>query len=249
MVMFVSISYVSSLFAHYFVSVEEDNEHSQLSNSLMSILTGGFFVLLAFIIINTWNYLQDANNAASKEADYLALIVRNSTVFPEGAQKEIQSAVLEYTLAVRIKEWALMRDGKESPEAWSALDKLFVTIQHFQPKTKQEGFYYNSMINNLNGVLSSRRIRLNKIVSIIPPVLTYSIFWGSIFLAVLLGLIRGTDRVLNMTPILLFSGLFGFNLALALSFDYPYSGEITVSNKTFYSGALGAFSDPPKLNP
>ena len=253
MAMFVSISFLSSLFSNYFVSVEEDNEHTTLSNSLMSILTGGFFVLLAFIIINTWNYLQDASNSASKEADYLALIIRNSTVFPEVAQKEIKNAVREYTVAVRVTEWAAMRNGKESPEAWNALDKLYETIQRFQPKSKQEGFYYNSIINNLNGVLSSRRVRLNKIVSIIPPVLTYSIFWGSIFLAILLGIIRGTNKVLNMTPILLFSGLFGFNLALALSFDYPYSGDIAVSNKTFYSGVLAAFSDnntsPPTAKP
>ncbi|MBL7479676.1 DUF4239 domain-containing protein [Legionella bononiensis] len=243
MALFVVISYVSAYFSDYFFFHENDNTHRQLSNSLMSILTGGFFVLLAFIIINTWNYLQDASNAVSKEADYLAIIMRDIGVFPPETQAKIKAAVGQYTVAVRIDEWAAMRHGEENPEAWASLNNLYLAVQNYNPVTSKEFLFYRLVMNNINNVLLSRRERLNKIDSIIPKSLSYSIFWGSIFLAFMLGVIRGKDSIIKLSPMLLFSALLGFNLALALSFDYPYSGDIAVSNKIFYNGVLNEFSD------
>lgn len=243
MAMFISIAYLSAYFSEFFVPHKKENTPHQLANSFMSILTGGFFVLLAFIIINTWNYQQEARTAAAKEADYLAIIMRNIAVFPPEPQKKIREAVANYAVIVRTKEWVSMRLGEENPLAWEALDYLYATIQHFQPTSTREQLFYTLVIGNMNGVLLSRRERLNKIETLIPKNLTYSIFIGSIFLAFLLGIIRGRDTFMNLAPVLLFSGVFGFNLAVAISFDYPYSGEIAVSNKSFYSGVLGTFPD------
>lgn len=243
MAMFIIISYLSAHFSDHFFFHEKDNNHRQLSNSLMSILTGGFFVLLAFIIINTWNYLQDASNAASKEADYLAIIIRDIAVFPPETKSRIKEAVRNYTVAVRVDEWAAMKHGEENPEAWSALNNLYLEMQKYEPVSRKEFLYYKLVLNNINEVLLSRRERLNKVDSIIPKSLSYSIFWGSIVLAFILGIIRGKDSLIKLSPMLLFSALLGFNLALALSFDYPYSGDIAVSNKIFYTGVLKEFSD------
>src|SRR5262245_7192036 len=73
-VFFLVLTYFSARISVYFFSRPVDINHRDLANSLIGILSGGFSILLAFVIINTWNYFLMARSATSKEADYLALI-------------------------------------------------------------------------------------------------------------------------------------------------------------------------------
>ncbi|WP_051555200.1 DUF4239 domain-containing protein [Legionella fairfieldensis] len=243
MIFFMIITYLSTRISTRFFSTPVDADHRQLANTLITILSGGFSILLAFVIINTWNYLMLASSATSKEADYLASIIRNIRVFPLDARTEIMAATRNYTVTVRVNEWDTMRKGKQSQKAWDSLETLFAVIQAYQPKTDQEKIYYTQVVANVNGVLQSRRERLNELDSIIPHPLRGALVIGSIMLAIILGGIRGEREFLHITPALLFAAVLGFNLALALGFDYPFSGDVSVSNKLFYSGALRQFSD------
>ncbi|MBL7480545.1 DUF4239 domain-containing protein [Legionella bononiensis] len=243
MLLFMCITYIFSRISTPWFHISADTEHVKLTNTLMGILASGFFVLLAFIIINTWNYQQEARNAASKEAYYLAVMLRNIAAFPPKYQQELKQSIINYTVHVRVDEWNSMRHGQESPAAWKSLDKLYTQIQNLPASTYQDQLYHSLVTTNVNNILMSRRDRLSKIDSIIPKTLINTVFAYSIFLAMIVGLIRGKDNIINLTPILLFSGLLGLNLALALNFDYPYSGEINVTNIDYYKGALSEFPD------
>ncbi|KTD37548.1 hypothetical protein Lmor_0411 [Legionella moravica] len=243
MLVFMLITYLFSRISNTWFHISAGEEHVKLTNTLMGILASGFFVLLAFIIINTWNYQQDARNAASKEAYYLAVMLRNIAAFPAEQQKNLKQNIADYTVHVRVDEWKAMRKGLDSPAAWDSLEKLYSQIQNLPAITYQDKLYHTLLTSNVNYILQSRRDRLSKVESIIPKTLIDTVFVYSIFLAIIVGLIRGRDNLINLTPVLLFSGLLGFNLALALNFDYPFSGEINVTNSDFYKGALGDFPD------
>ena len=245
MLMFMCITYIFSRISNPWFHISTDTEHAKLTNTLMGILASGFFVLLAFIIINTWNYQQDAKNAASKEAYYLAVMLRNIAAFPPKEQKKLKESIANYTIHVRVDEWKSMRKGLDSPEAWNSLEQLYKQIQNLPATTYQDKLYHAMITSNINNILQSRRDRLSKVESIIPKTLINTVFVYSIFLAMIVGLIRGKDSLINLTPVLLFSGLLGFNLALALNFDYPFSGEINVTNSDFYKGELGNIPDKP----
>lgn len=240
---FMLISYLSACLSVYFFSSPVDKEHRQIANTLIAILSGGFSILLAFIIINAWNYLMDARNNTSKEADCLAVFIRNIAIFPPAIKAKLMKDIQNYTVTVRVDEWKAMRDGKESEKAWDELETLYADVQVFHPISEQEILYYSEVLANLNELLQTRRERLNKLESVIPDKIKQSLFLGSLVLIILLGFIRGERNLIGVTPVLLFAASLGFNLALAMSIDYPYSGGITVSNKLFYGGALGKFPD------
>ncbi|PJE13411.1 MAG: hypothetical protein CK430_06545 [Legionella sp.] len=237
------MTYVAARISTLFFKGPIDKEHRQLANTLINILSGGLSILLVFIIINTWGYLMQARDNTSKEADYLAAIIRNIAVFPPEPQAKIYEATKNYTVAVRVDEWQTMQRGQVSQKAADALEALYASVQAFQPSTRQQFYFYSRVIADINSVLQARRERLNKMDSVIPEPLKISLLIGSIILAIILGGIRGEYNFLNITPALLFAVSLGFNIALALSFDYPYSGSISVSNKLFYSGVLGRFPD------
>lgn len=240
---FALITYLFSLFASYWFFDENEEKHIQLYTHFTGILTGGFFILLAFIIITTWSFQQEARNAISKETGCLAIILKDIRVFPKKNQEQITKAVGDYVVRVRGHEWERMRDGFESTRAWNNLEQIYASIYEIQPQTSKETIYYESLVANVNCVLQSRQTRLSKIESSIPPQLRDSVVVCSFLFAILLGIVRGKDSFINLIPMLLFSALLGFNLAIALELDYPYSGDITVKNTLFYQGSLGQFSD------
>lgn len=239
-----SVCYLSGQVARYFVSTPVDKEQLRFANSLIGILSGGFSILLAFVIVNSWNYLQSTRESTIKEANYLAVMIRDLAVFPPKIQTSIRAEIANYVISVRTDEWKSMRHGYASPKAWSNLDSLYKVIQRYIPSSPHQQIFYNHLLINLNGLLEARRDRLLRIDSLIPTPLKDALIGGSLVLAIILGAFHPEKKIKAIAPVLLFSGLLGFNLALAVSFDYPFSGNISVSNKAYYWGLLANFKDP-----
>lgn len=241
--LFMILSYTAARISSHYLETIATPEHRIIANNLIGILSGGFSILLAFVIINTWNYRLQTRASVAKEADLLSIMTRDSEIFSQPFSKKLKNAIGRYTVAVRKDEWEKMTEGKTSPYAWISLEALYKEIRAYKPINAQESFYYGQIIGKLDGLLAARRERLNQLESVIPKELRQAIVIGAILLALILGGIRGEDDLLNTMPVLLFSGILGFNLALALSFDYPFSGDISINNQIFYSGILGTFSD------
>ncbi|KTC92164.1 DUF4239 domain-containing protein [Legionella cincinnatiensis] len=226
-----------------FFSIANDKDHLERSNSIIAILSGGFSVLLAFIIITAWNYLLKAQDNAAQEANSLAVMMRNIAVFPQENQIKLSEAIRNYTVAVRTDEWKSMERGKESPNAAKALKELYQNMQSFTPTAQLEKLYYTQALHHLNTVHKLRRDRVNQLNSVIPSRLSAALILGSIFLTLILGFIRGQSKFIDLIPIIVFAVVLGFNLAIAFSIDFPFSGDISVKNDFFYHGILNTFRD------
>ncbi|KTD31896.1 MULTISPECIES: DUF4239 domain-containing protein [Legionella] len=242
-VLFASLSYFSSRLSTHLISISNDKKHRALVHTSINILSTGFFILIAFVIINTWNYLMEARNVTSKEADSLALLFHNISQFPEENRVNIFNAARNYLVSVRVNEWKAMRKGATNQSSWNNLETLYGELQHYKPQTPHETLFYSQAILNVNNIIEARRGRVNKLDSVIPRQISESLIVGTIFLTIFIGLIRARSDLISNIPIFLFAMCLAFNLALALSFDYPFSGSISVSNKLFYQGILGKIPD------
>ena len=244
---FISFLVLSTLAAAFFSArffpIADDKEHIERSKAVIAILSGGFSVLLAFVIITTWNYLLKAQENASQEANSLAIMMRNIAVLPMEPQKNIAQAIRDYTIAVRVDEWKSMEKGKESPKAAEALKQLYHSMQSFTPTNLLERLYYSQALSNVNMIHKLRRDRINQLNSVIPSQLSTALILGAIFLTLILGFLHGHSKFLDLIPILIFAVVLGFNLAIAFGLDFPFSGDITVRNNFFYHGVLNTFKD------
>jgi hypothetical protein len=242
MIGLIIIAYLAALIPSYWYKIVDDS-HREVANTVIGLLSGGFFILLAFVIVSSWEYYIKASDEVAKEAGYVDVILRTTKAFPEDFSKKMYMATADYATSVRVDEWATMRKGKESPKAWLAINNMYNTLEAYSPKVGKEEIFYDKLIDNVNNLLEIRRDRLIEIDSIIPHTLRNALIIGSVVLAILLGCIRGERTLYNLLPLLFFAGILGFNLALALSFDYPYSGDISISNAEFYKGSLSEIPD------
>ena len=249
MTFFISLTYICALVSSYLFPNINFAENKKSVDSAMRLLATGYLFLMVFIIVNAWNYKEEARRAVSREASDLSIILRSIHAFPEAEQTKLYSVIANYVIDVRTAEWQEMKRGEESPYAYEKLENLFTALQEYQPRTYQEKIYHKLAIDMLNELIQARRDRISKMESIIPHSLMNIFFWASVTLTCLLGMIRGKDTLSQLSPVLIFAAILGFDLAIALDFDYPFTGSSAVNNRVYYQGALGRIKDPAIFRP
>lgn len=240
---FATLSYCSAQLTRYFVSTPTNRKHREVFEKLVLIFVTVFSVLFVFIIIDSWQFYLQERATVSSETAALSLVIRNAAVLPPEISKKITEDTLEYVRLVRTEEWKAMHEGRRGTAAWEAFNRLYSSIQAYQPSSGRETIYYSQMILNMNELLHARRDRVILGDSIIPPELSASLIFSVFLIAIGSGVTRRERGFFNMLPATLLSAAFGFDLALAISFDFPYSGSVSVSNSPFYEGTLGKHQD------
>jgi hypothetical protein len=199
------------------------------------ILVTSSSVLFAFTIIILWQTLNVAKSTVEDEANALSKMQMNSATFPIEEKKKIKNAVHIYVSTVVQEEWPLMRQGYSSPSATVALEKVYAAIESYRPTGQLDQLFYREVLESFNVVYRARHARLEKLESVIPSSL-YSIILFSMFLLLLTGALLSTkEKTSHVTLLVIVSTLIGLNFALITAFNYPFAGEISVSDEPFTS--------------
>lgn len=208
-------------------------------NAFYLVITNGCTILLAFTIIVLFQNQIAAKNYVDEEASALGKIIINSRVFPQNEQQLIDNAIKNYTLIVINEEWGLMKWGKFSPKAYTAMHNLFWIIQAYTPSNAKEEIFYKEILSQLETAYDNRHQRLDKLGAIIPP-----LFFSILAICLLLILFstsmveekeKTTLRIYNLFANVVIALFF----AIIISFDFPFAGDISVSPKAFTEKVLG----------
>lgn len=240
-IFFVSFAWIVSYLSSHAFSEPVDIERKRAADNVLTILGSGYGILLGFIVVALWGDFLHARQSTEIEAGSLVAVIRNSAVFPEPIQKNIINAVGSYVKAVTQDEWIAMRTGQNSVKAFNALNTLFSTLQAYSPQPGKETIFYTEVLQQLNASATARHERLGTINSILPAALRLALILGGILLVFLTSILESRYNPARTILTLSLAGLIGFNLALAISFDYPFSGDISVSNAPFHQDLLAQF--------
>ncbi|CEK11845.1 bestrophin-like domain [Legionella hackeliae] len=243
LVLLLSFSALATYIAYYLIPKESvDNEYSRSTDSILNIMGSGYGVFLGFVIITLWNHYLYVQKNVYQEADDISVVVRYLAVIPPKDRAPMENSLKEYLHAIQTDEWQQMRLGKESDKTWKAVYAMLKTFQNYTPQTAKQGLYYRQILNHMDSFLKERRDRLITVHSILNNELRTALILGAIVIVFLSSLLKahegGAIRILANICLAL---VIGFNLTLALSFDYPFSGDISVSSAPFYQGVLKNF--------
>jgi hypothetical protein len=215
-----------------------DESYSRTTDSVLNILGSGYGVFLGFVIITLWNHYLNVQKIVYEEADSISVMVRNLAVFPPEKAAPLKAGISQYLEAVRNDEWELMRLGEESPKAWAAVQNLFVVLQNFTASTRKEDLFYRTILSEMVSVLKERRNRLLAARTIINAELRAALILGAVIIIFLSSLLKAREGTMRIFANVCLAAVIAFNLTLALSFDFPFSGSVSVSNSPYYQGAL-----------
>lgn len=220
--------------------------NADLLNIIIRIASANYAFLLGFVIVILWQYFNQAVHVTTEEASHLTLIVFDSAVLPTSFQHDLLAAIGKYINLLRHQEWQTMKWGHADPATQSAFNNIFYTLESYVPQTEMQKTYYREIIANMNICLENRLLRLNDLGSILPDTLRFILIAGALLIGFFVALIESKSKSFHLLTIVAVTGVLAFNVGLALTLDYPFSGDISVSSKPYTEAVLVQFSDKPQ---
>ena len=226
------------------VPATKDGFDAEVSSQLLGVVATLFGLLLAFVVVLTFQAYGDAGANARQESAGIAQIVRDSRAFSPTDQAAVSAACGAYVRAVVNDEWPQLRNGGSSARAAAAVDNLYRALQQVKPTTAAASAFYQDAVGRLNDVLSARRNRLADAAGGLSAPIVGLILIGSVVIlgyAVLVGSRSALFHAVGAGAIAL---VVGFSLVVLIAYNYPYAGSLAIGTAPYRSGILAHYFQP-----
>ncbi|WP_406191384.1 MULTISPECIES: hypothetical protein [unclassified Streptomyces] len=220
--------------------------HNEMVALLLSVFGAIYGVILAFVIVNLWTQMQDAETVVAGEATAVAQIVRDAQALPPGPRDRINTAVGRYVHTVVEKQWPVMREGHAGHDhTASEVDGIYEALRSFAPTDSRQQIFLEHAVNSLDNVVDHRRDRIAASGQDLPALLQTLVFGGALVILPLTFMYGREDRRLETIFVGSVSALLSLSVLLVLVLDLPFSGDLSVSPAVFKEGILAQFWTAP----
>ena len=207
-----------------------EGEHNDVAGFIIAVVGVIYAVLLAFVVIVSWENFSEAESTVGQEASALRSIYRESQAFPPDIRARIRADVLTYASTAVEKEWPAMAEGQPgSPEVNRVLDDLSQSLVWLPAATPVQQEYIGAEADRFNQLVGFRSQRLDYVETGVPAVLWIALGVGAavtIGFAMIFGL-RSTTLHLIMTGSV--GAVIGVLLFVSIAIGQPFAGDVAVS--------------------
>ncbi len=207
--------------------------HNELTGAIFNALTTSYAVLLAFVVVVSWQNFDEAKVYVETEANCVVDLERNSMAFPQDFRETLRLILKKYADTVVNEEWKMLAHGQESMQARELLRKVWSLYNGYEPETEKEKIFYAESISKLNDLREMRRLRILESGTGLHPVLWFILIVGGIT-TVSFTFFFGADslgaHVVMASTLAVIISLILFTILL---FDYPFTGTAHISPQIF----------------
>lgn len=219
-----------------------DNE---IVGFLLQIVGLMYAVLLAFVVVAAWEDLDRARQTAQREVDALGDLYRIVSAYPPATRDRVRNDILAYARLMQIEEFPAMQRGQEGPRTFARAERIAEVVDRFRARTLADGSVESESLALLHEFLDARRQRLNTNQRGMPRVLWWTLWIGAALTIGFSFMLQATNRRRQFAMTALLAATIGLLLSLAIEFEYPFRGEVSVPltgwerlEKTLTSGLI-----------
>ena len=231
--LYVIFSIVGLYIIRAFHLLQKFKLHNDVAGFIFATLGVIYAVILAFLVIVTWQSYDEAEKNVTREANYIASIYRDTRPLPTSFRNELKEDLINYVNTIINDEWKIMSRGERSPKVQQAQDEIWRLFSSYTPKNETQKIFFAESVKKLNDSCEMRRMRLLKANSGIHPILYFVLIVGGI-ITVAFTLFFGAE---NFVPQLIMTSMLAAMIAIALftviTLDYPFMGDISVNADIF----------------
>jgi len=217
-----------------------DSDFEPVADSLRVVYELLFALILAFVIAAVLDEMGNAESIVASEATTIGELVRANDTLPAAVGLRLDEAVGYYVRAVAGDEWETMKDGERSLRATAGLEGMFAQYRLVNPVTSAQTEAYSQALDDLHEASSKRRERLNIAAADLPTMLRVLVIVGLVLLI-------AVEYRPHLSPVagLVFMGTLAAVVTsaflLTVILDYPFAGQVSVSNAPFKRDNLARF--------
>ena len=216
-------------------------ENNDVAGFIYAVLGVIYAVLLALVVIATWEEFGRARVTVESEANALAEIFWLAHRLPEPEGRELQELCRSYAEEVVNVGWPLMEQGRtpsmersqETSRAWVLIDDIRASLQEIEPHTKADEELYAEGLDQVQRLADARRMRLVAAQEGIPGVLWAVLIFGGI-VAVSFTYLFGLENTwAHRLMVVTLAGVIGLVLFTIGAMEHPFSGGARISTEAF----------------
>jgi hypothetical protein len=207
--------------------------HNDIAGFIFAVIGVIYAVLLAFVVVVTWQDFDKAQDVTVNEANCIAAIYRDSRPFPAEFRAELKNDLKNYVTAIVNEEWRTMAKGRRSLDAQKAQEKLWELYGGFKPKNETQKIYFAESVKKLNQASEMRRQRIFYASTGIHPILYFVLITGS-FITIAFTMLFGTENIVpHLTMVSLLAAMIALIIFTIIAMDYPFTGDIRITPDVF----------------
>jgi protein-S-isoprenylcysteine O-methyltransferase Ste14 len=216
-------------------------EQNDVAGFIYPVLGVIYAVLLALVVIATWEEFGRARITVETEANALAEIFWLAHRLPEPEGRELQELCRSYAEAVVNVGFPLMEQGRtpslertqDTSRPWVLIDDIRATLQEVEPTTLAGQELYAEGLDQVQRLADARRMRLVMAEESLPTVLWVVLIVAGIVVvgfAYLFGLENTGTHALMVASL---AGVIALVLFTIAAIDHPFSGAARVGPEAF----------------
>jgi ABC-type multidrug transport system fused ATPase/permease subunit len=229
----VALSLAGLILTRRFVSKTLLKSHHELTNAIFQAIGMAYAVLLAFVVVVSWQNFDETKKEVETEANCLVDLYQHSAAFPDVFRDQARAALKNYGRTVVEEEWAMLARGEESEKARQAMGKVWEVYTAFEPRTEKEKAFFSESVGKLDDLRESRRLRIVASRVGVHPALWFALLVGAVA-TVGFTFFFGAD---NFTAHAVMASILAVIIALImftiLLFDFPFTGSVSLGPETF----------------
>jgi hypothetical protein len=219
---------IRKLYPHYKCKL-----HNDIAGFIFATLGVIYAVLLAFIVVITWQDFDKAQDVTVNEANCIAALYRDATPFPAEFRVELKSKLTNYVRDIINEEWQMMGTGQRSASVQNIQEELWKLYGGFQPKNETQKIFLAESVKKLNQAAEMRRQRIVYASTGINPLLYFVLFAGS-FITIAFTMLFGTENIIpHLIMVSLLAAMISITLFTVIAMDYPFTGDISIKPDVF----------------
>ena len=157
---FVVVSLLGLVVVRRRVPLEELKEQHEVAAVSFAVLGGLYGIVLAFVLVSSWERFEAARAKAEIEANALGDLYRHAEGFDASLQATLHELTLSYAQAVIDREWDEMGDGEPDPRAERIFGQIWTAVFSAEVGDAKSVALYQNTLGQLDAFSDGRRDRL-----------------------------------------------------------------------------------------
>ena len=149
--------------------------HNDVAGFIFATIGVTYAVLVAFVVIITWQNFDEAHKNVSREANYIVSLYHDTRPLPASFRNELKSHLVTYVRAIIEDEWPMMIKGEQSAQAQQAQDAIWKLYGGYLPHNETQKIFFTESLSKL---ALHTALRLRRVLAFAGGALTPSLTKG-----------------------------------------------------------------------
>ena len=240
---------VVELVVRRFLAIDLRRQHNDVAAAVFSVIGVTFAVLLAFVVMLTFEGYQSARTAAGSEAMVVRDVADAAAGLAEPTRSHLRNGLSSYLREVIDREWPAQSAGRFDDSAAGSLRELDAFAAGYHAVGPIDTNYHAALLSALTRMQDARAVRQLAASNIVPPIVWVVMLLGGSLTVASASFLGAPSLGMQLTMSATLSASGAMVVVLIIALSQPFRGDFRVSTGSFERVLASIRSDAPKPRP